>query len=55
MEIGPLGVPFYHAARGCFCGCGHVGYAEVLSIMSTAFASAAASRQSAIGVRFASA
>src|SRR6202007_317449 len=34
----PLQIPFYHAARGCVCccGCGHVGNAEALSIMSTA-------------------
>ena len=38
LESRSLGVPFYHAARGrvCFCGCGHVGNADALSIMSTA-------------------
>ena len=53
LEVRPLGVPFYHAARGCVCscGCGPVGNAEALSIMSTALTPAVASRQTAIGER----
>jgi hypothetical protein len=57
LEVRPLGVSFYHAARGCVCccGCGPVGNAEALSIMSTALTPAVASRQTAIGERSASA
>ena len=57
LEIRPLVAPFYHAARGCvcFCGCGHVGNADALSILSTAPLLATASRQTAIGARCASA
>ena len=53
MEARLLRIPFYHAARGCVCccGCGPVGNAEALSIMSTALTPAVASRQTAIGER----
>ena len=47
----------HDAARGCVCccGCGPVGNAEALSIMSTALTPAVAPRQTAIGERSASA
>ncbi len=51
LETRPLLVPFYHAANGFVCCCEHVVNAVALSIMPTAVATAAPSRQIDMGVR----